>query len=210
MKIFNNNNNEDKMTKFNFEKIDTTFKSDTYTGDELVDKNSMVYEYEFLKDHIEKGKIYLTDQEKEIWEYIKDIVVDLKVRTLKDSHIASNFKNYVEKTLEHRKSPTNYGYANEGGYTDMYPYEIVKVVSEQTIEVRRLDAEKDSSVELKWVSGGFAGHCVNQNEQKWIYKSNEKNPTQRIRRRKDGYFYSGHNTRFYLEFAPRKFHDYNF
>ena len=28
MKIFNNNNNEDKMKKFNYEKIDTTFKSE--------------------------------------------------------------------------------------------------------------------------------------------------------------------------------------
>ena len=209
MKIFNNNNNEDKMTKFNFEKIDTTFKSDTYTGDELVDKNSMVYEYEFLKDHIEKGKIYLTDQEKEIWEYIKDIVVDLKVRTLKDSHIASNFKDYVEKTLEHRKSPKNYGYANESGYSDVYPYEIVKVVSENTIEIRPMDTERDYSAKLEWVSGGFAGHCVNQDKQKWFIKSNPNNPVKRIRRRKDGYFYN-HCNRVYLEQEPRKFRDYNF
>ena len=60
MKIFNNNNNEDKMKKFNFEKIDTTFKSKNYTGDEIVVKDAMKYEYEFLKDHIEIGKIYLT------------------------------------------------------------------------------------------------------------------------------------------------------
>ena len=207
--INNNNNNEDKMTKFKFEKIDTTFKSKNYTGDEFVDKGAMVYEYEFLKDHIEKGKIYLTDQEKEIWSYIKDIEVDLKVRTLKDSHIAGKFKDYVWKTIEHRKSPTNYGYANESGYSDVYPYEIVKVVSEQTIEIRRMDTEKDNSVELKWVSGGFAGHCVNQGEQKWFYKSNPDNSVIRIRRRKDGCFYN-HCNRVYLEFTPRKFHDYNF
>lgn len=209
MKIFNNNNNEDKMTKFNFEKIDTTFKSDTYTGDEFAVEQAMVYEYEFLKDHIVKGKIYLTDQEKEIWDNIVDIVINNKRRTLKDCHIAGKLKKYIEDTMGHRMSPKNYGYANESGYSDVYPYEIVKVVSENTIEIRPMDAERDYSAKLEWVSGGFVGHCVNQDKQKWFYKSNPNNPVKRIRRRKDGYFYN-HCNRVYLEPAPRKFHDYNF
>ena len=209
MKIFNNNNNEDKMKKFNFEKIDTTFKSKNYTGDEIVVKDAMKYEYEFLKDHIEVDKIYLTDQEKEIWSMVKDYVVNKKQTTLRHTSLADKLKDYVWKTIGHRQSPKNYGYANESGYSDMYPYEIVKVVSENTIEIRPMDTERDDSVELKWVSGGFAGHCVNQGEQKWFYKSNPDNPVKRIRRRKDGYFYN-HCNRVYLEQEPRKFHDYNF
>lgn len=209
MKIFNNNNNEDKMKKFNFEKIDTTYKSKNYTGDEIVVKQAMKYEYEFLKDHIEVGKIYLTDQEKEIWSMVKDHVVNEKQTTLRQSNIAGRLKKYIEDTMGHRMSPKNYGYANESGYSDMYPYEIVKVVSENTIEIRPMDTERDDSVELKWVSGGFAGHCVNQGKQKWFYKSNPDNPVRRIRRRKDGYFYN-HCNRVYLEQEPRKFHDYNF
>ena len=209
MKIFNNNNNEDKMKKFNFEKIDTTFKSKNYTGDEIVVKDAMKYEYEFLKDHIEVDKIYLTDQEKEIWSMVKDYVVNEKQTTLRHTSLADKLKDYVWKTIGHRQSPKNYGYANESGYSDMYPYEIVKVVSENTIEIRPMDTERDDSVELKWVSGGFAGHCVNQAQQKWFYKSNPDNPVRRIRRRKDGYFYN-HCNRVYLEQEPRKFHDYNF
>lgn len=209
MKIFNNNNNEDKMKKFNFEKIDTTFKSKNYTGDEIVVKDAMKYEYEFLKDHIEVDKIYLTDQEKEIWSMVKDYVVNEKQITLRHTSLADKLKDYVWKTLGHRQSPKNYGYANESGYSDMYPYEIVKVVSENTIEIRPMDTERDDSVELKWVSGGFAGHCVNQAQQKWFYKSNPDNSVRRIRRRKDGYFYN-HCNRVYLEREPRKFHDYNF
>ena len=209
MKIFNNNNNEDKMKKFNFEKIDTTFKSKNYTGDEIVVKDAMKYEYEFLKDHIEVDKIYLTDQEKEIWSMVKDYVVNEKQTTLRHTSLADKLKDYVWKTIGHRQSPKNYGYANESGYSDMYPYEIVKVVSENTIEIRPMDTERDDSVELKWVSGGFAGHCVNQGQQKWFYKSNPDNPVKRIRRRKDGYFYN-HCNRVYLEQEPRKFHDYNF
>ena len=209
MKIFNNNNNEDKMKKFNFEKIDTTFKSKNYTGDEIVVKDAMKYEYEFLKDYIEVDKIYLTDQEKEIWSMVKDYVVNEKQTTLRHTSLADKLKDYVWKTIGHRQSPKNYGYANESGYSDMYPYEIVKVVSENTIEIRPMDTERDDSVELKWVSGGFAGHCVNQGQQKWFYKSNPDNPVKRIRRRKDGYFYN-HCNRVYLEQEPRKFHDYNF
>ena len=209
MKIFNNNNNEDKMKKFNFEKIDTTFKSKNYTGDEIVVKQAMKYEYEFLKDHIEVDKIYLTDQEKEIWSMVKDYVVNEKQTTLRHTSLADKLKDYVWKTIGHRQSPKNYGYANESGYSDMYPYEIVKVVSENTIEIRPMDTERDDSVELKWVSGGFAGHCVNQGQQKWFYKSNPNNSVRRIRRRKDGYFYN-HCNRVYLEQEPRKFHDYNF
>ena len=209
MKIFNNNNNEDKMKKFNFEKIDTTFKSKNYTGDEIVVKDAMKYEYEFLKDHIEVDKIYLTVQEKEIWSMVKDYVVNEKQTTLRHTSLADKLKDYVWKTIGHRQSPKNYGYANESGYSDMYPYEIVKVVSENTIEIRPMDTERDDSVELKWVSGGFAGHCVNQAQQKWFYKSNPDNSVRRIRRRKDGYFYN-HCNRVYLAQEPRKFHDYNF
>ena len=89
-------------------------------------------------------------------------------------------------------------------------YEIVKVVSDQTVEIRRMDTEVDDSVKLKWVSGGFAGHCVNQRDQKWFYKSNPDNPVIRIRRRKDGNFYRGYNIRFSLDFKPYHFYDYNF
>ena len=140
---------------------------------------------------------------------VKDYVVNEKQTTLRHTSLADKLKDYVWKTIGHRQSPKNYGYANESGYSDMYPYEIVKVVSENTIEIRPMDTERDDSVELKWVSGGFAGHCVNQGEQKWFYKSNPDNPIKRIRRRKDGYFYNTCN-RVYLEQEPRKFHDYNF
>ena len=199
------------MTKFKFKKIDTTFNGrGRWTGDEIVVDKAMVYEYEFLKDHIEKGKIYLTDQEKEIWEMIEDRVVNMKVKTMKQSNLARKFKDYVWDTIAHRKSPSNYGYANESGYSDVNPYEIVKVVSDQTVEIRRMDTEVDDSVKLKWVSGGFAGHCVNQRDQKWFYKSNPDNPVIRIRRRKDGNFYRGYNIRFSLDFKPYHFYDYNF
>lgn len=66
-------------------------------------------------------------------------------------------------------------YANHYGYSDVNPFEVVKVISDKTIEVREMDSEKDPSWVPNWHVGGFAGHCSNQQEQKWFIKSNAEN-----------------------------------
>ena len=57
------------------------------------------------------------------------------------------------------------------GWSDVEPFEIVKVISDKTIVVKKMIAEKDENWKPEIIPGGFAGHCVNQNEQKWSYKS---------------------------------------
>jgi hypothetical protein len=101
-------------------------------------------------------------------------------------------------------------YANHYGYSDVNPYEIVRVVSNKTIEVREMDAERDESVQLEWVPGGFAGHCVNQRDQKWNIKSNPANPVIRIRLSAKKGWQDKHGRRFGLSDKPVKFYDYNF
>ena len=100
-------------------------------------------------------------------------------------------------------------YANQYGYSDVYPFEVVKVISDKTIEVREMDAERDESVELKWVAGGFAGHCVNQRDQKWFITSNPENKIIRIRSGKGGWK-DKHGRKFGLSDKPIRFYDYNF
>ena len=100
-------------------------------------------------------------------------------------------------------------YANQIGYTDVNPYEVVRVVSDKTLEVRAMNAERDESVKLNFIPGGFSAHCSNQNEQKWFITSNEDAPVIRIRLNKKGWQDKG-GTRYSLTDAPRKFHDYNF
>lgn len=100
-------------------------------------------------------------------------------------------------------------FANEIGYTDVYPYEIVRRVSDKTIEVRMMDATLDPSWKPEFIPGGFAAHCVNQHSQRWIYTSNQNNAVRRIRLTKKGWRSSG-GSMFVLAEAPRKFHDYNF
>ena len=100
-------------------------------------------------------------------------------------------------------------YANHYGYSDVNPYEVVKVISDKTIEVREMDSEKDPSWVPNWHVGGFAGHCSNQQEQKWFIKSNAENPVVRIRLGKQGWK-DKNGRKFGLSSEPVRFYDYNF
>lgn len=101
-------------------------------------------------------------------------------------------------------------YANRYGYSDVTPFEVVRVISDKTIEVRKMNAERDESVTLEWAVGGFAGHCINQRDQKWFITSDNRNPVIRIRKNKDGIWKSAHGSKFSLSDEPVKFYDYNF
>ena len=101
-------------------------------------------------------------------------------------------------------------YANHYGYSDVNPFEVVRVISDQTVEVREMDADRDESITLDWAAGGFAGHCINQRDQKWRITSNEQNPVVRIRLSKTGAWKDKHGRRFGLSDQPVKFYDYNF
>jgi len=110
---------------------------------------------------------------------------------------------------EYGVEAVEYTHANHSGWSDVHPYEIVRVVSPKTIEIRVMDAELDENWKPEIIAGGFAGHCTNQGSQKWVYKSNPEYTVIRARQRKDGHFYSA-NGRHILSKSPRKFHDYNF
>lgn len=101
------------------------------------------------------------------------------------------------------------GYANHHGYSDVNPYEIVRVVSGKTIDVRQMHAE-----ELPWERdfhpGGFCGHTSNQHDQKWEITSDAALPIIRIRKHRDGTWQCPNKRKFLLSFEPRKFYDYNF
>ena len=101
-------------------------------------------------------------------------------------------------------------YANQIGYSDVNPFEVVRVVSDKTIEVREMDAERDESFKLEFIPGGFSAHCVNQADQKWNISSNKANPVVRIRLSKNRGWQDKYGRRFMLADAPRKFYDYNF
>lgn len=99
-------------------------------------------------------------------------------------------------------------YANLIGYSDVQPYEVLDISeSGKTIYIRSMICERGFVPEV--IPGGFMGHCVNQNEQKWTIKQDHDAPIMKARLHKDGYFWSvlGKHK---MEDAPRKFYDYNF
>lgn len=52
-------------------------------------------------------------------------------------------------------------------YSDVDPVTIIKKTA-TTLTVRFDKAERDPSWKPEWVIGGFAAHCTNNDEQKWI------------------------------------------
>ena len=100
-------------------------------------------------------------------------------------------------------------YANHYMYSDVEPYEVIRIVSEKTIEIRAMKAERDESVKLEWVPGGFSAICLNDSDQKWHITSDETAPIKRIRLGKRGWK-DAHGGRYGLADEPVKYHDYNF
>ena len=106
----------------------------------------------------------------------------------------------------------NQRFANNYLFSDVNPFEVVRVISDKTIEVREMDAKMASDWKPEIVSGGFAFHCANNDDQRkaWVITSNEDNPVVRIRRQKDGTWQNRTFGRFCLSDVPVKKYDFNF
>ena len=103
-------------------------------------------------------------------------------------------------------------YANHIGYTDVRAHEIVRVISDSCVEVRRLKATPIHTP--TFVAGGFAFHCTNIMDQQWSFDTDSSAERFRIRksraRGKAGEWFDVHGRRYMLEQKPREFYDYNF
>jgi hypothetical protein len=101
-------------------------------------------------------------------------------------------------------------YANKIGWSDVEPFEVVKVISTKTMEIRRMDAMLDPTWKPEIIPGGFVGHCVNQHTQRYTITSNVIAPIVRIRLNSKGQWKDAGGNKYNVEDAPRKFYDYNF
>jgi len=102
-------------------------------------------------------------------------------------------------------------YANQIGYSDTSPYEIVKVISDKTLEIRGMAAVRANGMEeMGFVAGGYCGHFANQENQRWEITSDPERAVFRIRKNKRGQWKDAGGARYMLADAPEKFYDYNF
>jgi hypothetical protein len=100
-------------------------------------------------------------------------------------------------------------YANQIGYSDVTPFEVVRAVSDKCLEVREMDAELAPGERPEIIPGGFAGHCTNQRSLRYDITSNPENRIVRIRLGKQGWK-SADGRKFGLSDKPVYFYDYNF
>lgn len=93
-------------------------------------------------------------------------------------------------------------------YTDVYPVTIVKKTA-TTLTVRRDKAERDPNWKPEFVVGGFAAHCTNNDEQRWIITEDPDGYTETFRWSKR---YNAYRDTAGCELLPewRKKYDYNF
>ena len=97
-------------------------------------------------------------------------------------------------------------YYTELGWSDRHPWvEISR--TEKTRKLSPVRVTKDPDWRPAFVPGGFAGHCMNQSDQTWIYNGVDTAVTITIRETKRGWANRG--VRFLPDVA-REFYDYNF
>lgn len=101
-------------------------------------------------------------------------------------------------------------YANHIGYSDVTPYEVIRAISDKCVEVRKMNAERDENWKAEFVTGGFAGVCINQNDQRWVITSDPNGVVERVRLHRDGYWYGVGKRRFSFSDTPRRYYDFNF
>lgn len=96
-------------------------------------------------------------------------------------------------------------YCNQYGYTDVHPYEVVRVISPNCVILRALDTIQ-TKFPQHYEVGGFSAHCVDNHNQEYTYHSNILNPLVKIKKGKKGWG-SG---KFRMANFPYKHYDYNF
>jgi hypothetical protein len=96
-------------------------------------------------------------------------------------------------------------YCNEYLYSDVQPYEVVRVISPVTVEIRQMDTKQIIFPKERFV-GGFIANTADNDHQKYEYISNPENPIMRLRLGKKGWG----NGKFVMSDKPIKFYDYNF
>jgi hypothetical protein len=100
-------------------------------------------------------------------------------------------------------------YATHYAYSDINPYEVLRVVSDNCLEVRAMNHENDPNDMPTFVPGGFSAICTHFGSR--VISVDPKGKVFKIRRTKrnpERWTYKG--MRFALDKEPRAYYDHNF
>ena len=95
-------------------------------------------------------------------------------------------------------------YVNQSLYTDIIPVGKIIGTRGKTILIVKKVVATEQTKEMEFISGGFAGHCINQHEQEWTFE--EVDDIFEVRVNKQW----GMRGQMYVADKPRMFYDYNF
>lgn len=96
-------------------------------------------------------------------------------------------------------------FANERIGSDSRPFEVIRVISDKTVEIRRMNHEP-IRLPKQFHVGGFSAHCSDNYAQEYSYSSDPEAPILRIRLGLKGW----DQGRFSMSQEPSYFYDYNF
>ena len=95
-------------------------------------------------------------------------------------------------------------------YTDIEPYTVIERKGKR-IKLQKAKATLDPNYKPERIAGGFAGHCINNHDQKWIITANPNGAIIEGYLGNDNEWYEkGSNRRTIISQGYVKFHDYNF
>ena len=138
----------------------------------------------------------------EWWDFIAD-KPRMEVEAVVNQHsIARDRLNHYKRSERFRFRIRKF--INEYGYSDVNPFEVVRVVSDKCVEIRSMKAELEQAPVCLGV-GGFSAVYENQG-QKWKISPDPEATIARIRLGKKGWAQG----RFRMSDEPHKFYDYNF
>jgi hypothetical protein len=96
--------------------------------------------------------------------------------------------------------------------TDAFPVTVIKV-TRTTVHAQEDHADRDHSWKPNIVPGGFAGHCDNQDEQRWIITRNTEGQVRFFTLRKSGRWLqtgSNESNHCVLRKGWKRFYDFNY
>lgn len=137
---------------------------------------------------------------------------ELFIRTVEDKELLMECVKYVHSIIDRLKSAHNSfayttrirKYCNYKSWTDVTPYEVVRVISPKLIEIRQMKAELKKAPEVLGI-GGFAG-VFDNSTQEWECFPDESMPIERVKLLKGGWG----GGKYRMSDRPIYYYDYNF
>ena len=148
---------------------------------------------------LNKGLISIS----EWWDFIalenKDEVKEVVATSIKAQNRLQDYKRSFRFVNKIRS------YVSLFLYTDVHAYEVVKVISDKCVEIRRLKATCTQQPK-EFYPGGFSGHYADNHNQVWSFEQDQTAGIVKLRLGKKGWGLG----KYRMMDQPYEHYDYNF